>query len=152
KGAEAPQAWPQLPQLLASLWVLVQLPLQMAFEPDGQQVPVTQEPPQTLPQPPQLLSSVCVSAQYGTPVCVQNVCPEPQMEPQLPLEHTWLVPQTWLHEPQFALSVWSSAQYGVVGLGALAAGHADWLPTHVDAQWPVPSQVCSTPHLLPHDP
>jgi hypothetical protein len=63
----APQTFPQVPQLLRSVWVVVQAPLQNAC-PDGQaeQVPPLQsgEPDgQTLPHVPQFMASVIVAAQ-----------------------------------------------------------------------------------------
>jgi hypothetical protein len=60
-----PQAWPQAPQLVASLCRLTQPPLQGVVPVGQTQAPLTQTwlAPQTWPQAPQFSGSVCTAVQ-----------------------------------------------------------------------------------------
>jgi hypothetical protein len=61
----AAQAFPQVPQLLASVWAFTQLPEQSVYPVAHTQAPLLQTKlvPQACPQAPQLLASLCMFTQ-----------------------------------------------------------------------------------------
>jgi len=61
----AAQAFPQAPQLLASVWALTQLPEQSVYPVAQTHAPLlhTKLGPQACPHPPQLLTSPCMFTQ-----------------------------------------------------------------------------------------
>ena len=99
---------PQAPQLLLSVVLSVQVPLQLA-NPDWQvrpQVPPEHTYPagQTLEQVPQLPLSVLVSTQ----VPLQFISPDWQESEQVPPEQTWPAGQMVAQLPQWLRSLWRS--------------------------------------------
>ena len=85
-------------------------------------------------------------AQYGEPLSPpQNVWLPKHVFEHVPFTQTRLVPQVLPHDPQLALSVFVSVQYGGLPLQNV------WLPKHVFEHEPL-TQTKLVPQTLPHDP
>ncbi len=100
----APQAAPQAPQLLPSLWRSRQVPAQFTW-PGGQltaQRPPAQTCPagQALPQAPQLSESTRGSTQPASIPAPQRMSGAAQETAQAPIEQTLPAGQTRPHIPQ----------------------------------------------------
>ena len=149
------QPWPQLPQLLMSVFwfdsqpsvwrwsqssnpasqaAKKQAPAEHPAEPWGNE--------QIVPQPPQLLGSKEVLAQSPP----QSVWLGEHVAMQTPPMHDWATAQVVPQVPQLALSVERLAQYGA----PLPGAHIDSEP-QASAQVP-PLQTCPLPQMLPQTP
>jgi hypothetical protein len=100
-----------------------------------------------LPHPPQLLGSSVGSAQYGAPASsTHSTSGDPQVRPQLPIEHTSPGAQVLPHAPQLVVSVPRFVQYAPASEGHRVVSG----PQSVEHE-PL-SQRRPVPHALPQPP
>jgi hypothetical protein len=129
------QTFPQLPQLLGSLFVFTQAPPQRACwvgQPTLEQAPATQASPapHLVPQAPQFWKLVCVSM-HRPP---QSDCPTSQVH--VPALQICPPPQTVPHPPQFEASLFVSTQLALHSVRPVAhpAVHLPALQTWFEPQ------------------
>jgi hypothetical protein len=145
----APHERPQSPQLVASVCVSTQLPPQWVIPPaqTGTHSPFTQASPevQECPQPPQLVGSSWVLVQNGAPPSgAQSVSALPSALRHAllhrPSEHICAGPHPLPHDPQFAVSVWTLAQYAGPASGWQSICPSTQLEMHTpfEQTWPAP--------------
>jgi hypothetical protein len=167
-GVEPEHAVPQVPQLLASVFVLTSQPL--AAFPSQSAYPTLHENPQlppvhvgpafatagqTFPQLPQLLASLCFGVSQPLAAFLsQSAYPALHTNPQLPPPHAGVafvtVGQAFMHAPQFRGSLLRFVQTpGALPQAVSDAGHAHPVLVHMP---PVAHVVPALPPEAPHPP